>query len=30
MAFPSAATSMIVTFSNKGSSFFFLATFTPV
>jgi len=29
LAFPPPATSMIVTFSNKGSSFFFLATFTP-
>ena len=30
MAFPSAATSVIVTFSSRGSSFLFLATFTPV
>ena len=30
MAFPSAATSVIVTFSSRGSSFLFLATFTPI
>ena len=29
MAFPSAATSVIVTLSNRGSSFLFLATSTP-